>query len=701
VEAPVERADAWPASSVDDLPVGLAELDRQGRLVRGNAAFAALLDLDGADLVGRNVHDVRWPAWDGVPGSGTILDRLLAGHPVDRIFPMTRATGQAMEVRVRAVPIRRHGQLAGGSLVVSEIPVELANQHSLGREADAYRLLADHLVDIVLVTEADVITWVSPSVRRTLGYDPDRLVGSRVAELVHPDDDRPAVVTEAEPTATIRHRLRRAEGGYRWFDTNVAGRFDPDGTLIARYGTSRDIDERIRLEGLVDTGERHFREALDASPDGFAIYRVERDPTGAVTALRLVSINAAGAAGYVVGPLGLIGRNLIDFSPGAKTNGLWDDLIAAVETGLTQRTRVESVGDSWPGVLDGVQVRLDDDLVLSTWRDVTETVRAERLLAQAYRETAEVRATLHTALDATSDGFLVFELDRAADGAVTGMRIIHANAASTAGIGAAPEDVLGRDPREVFPQFVDTGLWDKALASVAELSPRGHRIHLVDDAGEWTRSIDNTLAPVGADRVVLTFRDVTQDERARREQEEIRRRAVHSATHDALTGLANRVLFRRDLEEALTVCPHDELVGVVFCDLDGFKQVNDTHGHAGGDAVLKAVAQRLQRLLRRHDTAARLAGDEFVLLLRHLPAGWTTEEFITRTTRRLQEPVWIEGALLTPSASLGIALADPRNGPDSDRDADALLAAADHAMYITKAARRLDADADADADADV
>jgi diguanylate cyclase (GGDEF)-like protein/PAS domain S-box-containing protein len=690
VETATAGNDAWPASSVNDLPVAVAQVDGQGRVLRGNAALAALLGLDLCDLTGFDLHDA-WALWgdeDAGVSAESVLDRLLAGHPVDVIFPIPSATEPPAELRLHGTPRRDHGRPAGGSLVISDIPVDLANRHSIGREAEAYRLLAEHLADIVLVTEADLITWVSPSVRRILGYEPDALTGSPVAALVHPDDHRPAEVTPAEPNATIRHRLRHADGGYRWFDTKVTGRFDGSGHLIARYGTARDIDERIRLEHLLDAGERQFRDALDASPDGFAIYRAERGPAGDVSALRLVSINTAGALGFAVGRAGLVGRNLIDFLPDARSNGLWGDLVAALETGATRRTRLETYGDSVPGVLDGVQVRLDVDLVLSTWRNVTETVQAERRLAQAYQETAAVRATLHTALDATSDGFMVFELERDQDGAVTGMRTIHANAAAVAGFGLAPEQVLGRDPTEIYPQFVETGLWDKALASVGQLSPLGHRVHLVNDTGQWTRSIDNTLAPVGANRVVLTFRDVTVDERARREQEELRRQAEYAATHDALTGLANRVLFRRDLVEALNTCPQDELVGVVFCDLDGFKQVNDTHGHAGGDAVLKAVAQRLQRILRRHDTAARLAGDEFVLLLRHLPAGWTTQEFVTRTTRRLQEPIWIEGALLTPSASIGIVLADPRNGDDTDRDPDALLAAADQAMYLTKASVR-------------
>jgi diguanylate cyclase (GGDEF)-like protein/PAS domain S-box-containing protein len=680
--------NTWPASFVDAMPIAVAQLDAQGRVVRGNAALATLFEIDAGELIGFDLHDAPWPTpGSGMPGT-SVLDRFLAGHQVDEVVHLHPDSGTCRELRVRATPAGDPGEHTGGSLIIAEVPPALASQLGVGRDAEAYRLLADHLADIVLVSEGDVVTWASPSIRRILGHDPRTVLGKPVAELVHPQDERPATVTSQSPIAGIRHRLLTADGHYRWFDTNVSGRFDQAGRLIAQYAISRDIDERIRLEQLVDANEQRFQMALDASPDGFAIFQVERGPDGAVAALRLLSINAAGAAGFNANRSALVGRDLLDFYPVAKVNGVWADLLAAVETGRPQHSRVETVETASPGVLDGVQVRLDADMVMSTWRNVTEKVRSERLLAQAYQENAEVRATLATALDATSDGFLIFELDRDQDGAVTGMRTIHANAAATEGVGLRPEDVLGRDPRDFYPQFVAAGTWDKALASVTEMRPRSNRVHLLDTAGQWTRSLDNTLAPVGADRVVLTFRDVTTDERARREQEDNRRRAEHAATHDPLTGLANRVLLRSHIEEALKACEPHELVGVVFCDLNGFKQVNDTFGHATGDDMLKAIAQRLQRLLRRHDVAARLAGDEFVMLLRHLPAGWTTDEFMIRTTNRLQKPIWVEGALLTPSASLGIVLADPRQGPDSDRDPDALLAAADRAMYATKAAAR-------------
>jgi PAS domain S-box-containing protein len=265
VDSPQECSDAWPAWLVDDLPVALGQVDARGYLIRGNAALAAFLHLDPRELAGFDLHQVPWPTV-GADGGTTIMDRLLDGDLVDGIFPMSRGPGPATELRIRGVPTTRHGEPAGGTVTISEVPAGLVSQHSVGRDAEAYRLLADHLADIILVTEADLMTWVSPSMRRILGHDPRSLVGSRVADLVHPDDHRPAEVTPATPTVSVRHRLRHADGSYRWFDTNVTGRFGPDGALIARYGSARDIDDRVQLEGQVFAGERRFREAWTPAP---------------------------------------------------------------------------------------------------------------------------------------------------------------------------------------------------------------------------------------------------------------------------------------------------------------------------------------------------------------------------------------------------------------------------------------------------
>jgi PAS domain S-box-containing protein len=249
-------------------------------------------------------------------------------------------------------------------------------------ELDVHRRLAEHLTDVVLVTEAGVISWASPSVSSALGYRCQDLVGTSCAALIHPDDLDVDVSPKAA-TTRARRRMRLADGSYRWFEVTITAEFTPDGTIAALYSICRDVDDQVRLELQRRAGDRRMREALDASVDGFAIYHADRDETGRVSGLRLEFINAAGAAGFAGDATRMVGRDLLDIYPQGAGNGLWLDLVAAADTGRPQRRRIETVGRSWTGVVDSVQVRLESDTVLSTWRDVTELLAGERRLARA------------------------------------------------------------------------------------------------------------------------------------------------------------------------------------------------------------------------------------------------------------------------------------------------------------------------------
>ncbi|WP_284614773.1 diguanylate cyclase domain-containing protein [Aquabacterium humicola] len=157
-------------------------------------------------------------------------------------------------------------------------------------------------------------------------------------------------------------------------------------------------------------------------------------------------------------------------------------------------------------------------------------------------------------------------------------------------------------------------------------------------------------------------------------------RLSHEASHDALTGLPNRSLYLDRLEQALhRGARSGEPFAIAMIDIDRFKQVNDRFGHEAGDAVLRAVAQRLRQCLRESDTAARLGGDEFALLL---PDTEDPTRVLDSIARVCAEPVAIEGAApLDVSLSIGVG-AYPRDG----RDASALLRHADQAMYRVKQA---------------
>jgi diguanylate cyclase (GGDEF)-like protein/PAS domain S-box-containing protein len=174
--------------------------------------------------------------------------------------------------------------------------------------------------------------------------------------------------------------------------------------------------------------------------------------------------------------------------------------------------------------------------------------------------------------------------------------------------------------------------------------------------------------------VVLNMRDVT-------DRAELQERVAFMAFHDALTGLANRALFRDHVELALKraqrTTGHNPHVAVLFLDLDEFKTVNDSLGHGAGDALLTAVAQRLRNATRDADTVARFGGDEFAVLL----DGTSTDGariVAERVLDVLAVPAEINGATLTVSASIGVAVAAV------GESADDLLRNADAAMYVAK-----------------
>jgi diguanylate cyclase (GGDEF)-like protein len=165
-----------------------------------------------------------------------------------------------------------------------------------------------------------------------------------------------------------------------------------------------------------------------------------------------------------------------------------------------------------------------------------------------------------------------------------------------------------------------------------------------------------------------------------RSLDEVRDRIRHLAYHDALTGLPNRLLLKDRLGVALSqALRRQDLVAVLFLDLDGFKQVNDRLGHEMGDRLLQEIAARLSRLTRSGDTLARLGGDEFVMVLGYLAHPEDVVAVAEKIVTGMREPFVLQGHALHVAVSIGVSLA-----PNDDVDADVLIANADEAMYRAK-----------------
>ncbi len=196
---------------------------------------------------------------------------------------------------------------------------------------------------------------------------------------------------------------------------------------------------------------------------------------------------------------------------------------------------------------------------------------------------------------------------------------------------------------------------------------------------------DGTLVPINLNGQLVTGEDgrsyiwsIVEDITERRHHHQ---QLEHIAHHDALTDLPNRVLLADRLHQAMVLAQrHGNLLAVVYLDLDGFKAINDNHGHQVGDHLLRLLAIRMKQALREGDTLARLGGDEFVAVLLDLDDRRVSVQILERLLAAAAEPVHIDGLSLQVSASVGVTYF-----PQSDEvDADQLLRQADQAMYQAK-----------------
>lgn len=201
---------------------------------------------------------------------------------------------------------------------------------------------------------------------------------------------------------------------------------------------------------------------------------------------------------------------------------------------------------------------------------------------------------------------------------------------------------------------------------------RQRRIHTFERQRPNGTILEIRGVPLAEGGFVTTYLDVTEQ---RRSQALI----AHMAHHDLLTDLPNRALLLDRLHQALARVKRGENLALHYLDLDGFKPVNDTHGHAAGDGLLCAVAARLKALVRESDTAARIGGDEFVILQTGIGRLRDAETLARRIIQSFSQPFDIAGKSIAVGVSAGVAVS-----PHDSTDGETLLRMADGALYRCK-----------------
>jgi len=243
-----------------------------------------------------------------------------------------------------------------------------------------------------------------------------------------------------------------------------------------------------------------------------------------------------------------------------------------------------------------------------------------------------------------SDGMVVIDIHG---------RVVDCNRAAQPVLLCPVEDAVGRSADEVLPPIAPM------------IRTAGERVFEVEE-------VDLARASAAAGRLLL-FHDVTA-------REALQAHLAADALTDDLTGIGNRRFFMDRLEWALEQGRHDdELLAVLYLDLDGFKPINDTYGHAAGDEVLVATARRLEQCIRPGDALARLGGDEFAVLIPRLDDREDAGHVADRIALALGEPVQVERGAVVATASIGVHVAAA-----GEATAESLLRGADRGMYAAK-----------------
>ncbi|SDQ34423.1 diguanylate cyclase domain-containing protein [Quadrisphaera sp. DSM 44207] len=367
--------------------------------------------------------------------------------------------------------------------------------------------------------------------------------------------------------------------------------------------------------------------------------------------------------------------------------GEWDVVVLTPDFAGVLVAR--DLGDSGPDMERRFDFVLshDRDVAVAVARGLLARVAPEPSPSDVLTEPVLTRAMsqdlLHQALEATITGVCVADVKH------PHQPLVWVNPAFEALTGYRSDDVIGRNCRVLQGPGSDPVV----VARIREAIDAGRECtetlrNYRRDGHPWWNELH--LSPVRDDHGELTHYIAVQHDVTRRVEAE--QRALQLATTDALTGLPNRTALHEAAASGLARV-HDEegtAVAVLYVDLDGFKGVNDRHGHVEGDAVLRAAAQRLRGAVRIGDVIGRQGGDEFLLVLPDLPtgeAGALAEAAAQRLVSALAEPFTVDGRSLPLGASIGVALYG--RDPDGQLPADGLgglLRRADEAMFTAKRA---------------
>ncbi len=642
--------------------------DAQGRYLMVNDAATGFVGMSREQILGRTDEDI-FPAASAAMIRAQDQAIMAGGEPRSHEESLRNKAGQAMVFHVTKGPWRDDkGEVCGLFGISRDISREHRRELALSeaaaamQEAQALAHVGNWSWDVL----SDEHHW-SPEIYRIYARDP-ALGPAKMPEVARYFTPEGWAAIEAAVNKALEDgmpyevdaEVLREDGSRTWIIARGRAIRGADGRVQRLVGTAQDIGERKRAELALAVREAQLSRVLEGSDLGYWDWNVQTNELQ-------VSARWETMLGYEPGEM----QVTVDRWPEHVHPEDFPLVLASVERHLKGETAAHEVEmrcrtkeGEWRWIRTSGRVVSWDaqgrPLMMSgTHTDVTEPKQLELAL----KEAAMV-------FESSLEGIVVVDPQ---------MRITKVNAAFCHITGYAPEEVLGRSPKILAsgrhgPDFYRE-MWETLGA------------HDVWRGELWNRRRNGeifaellTISCVRDAKGVVqyyigVFSDISQIKSHEAE--------LHRIAHfDPLTGVPNRRLLVDRLHQALArAARNGSSLAVGFLDLDGFKVINDAHGHALGDRLLIEVTRRITEVLRAEDTLARLGGDEFVVLLTDITSERDCTLVLDRLLQVVQQSMSIEGRELRVTASIGVSLF-----PHDNADADTLMRHADQAMYLAKEA---------------
>jgi diguanylate cyclase (GGDEF)-like protein/PAS domain S-box-containing protein len=551
--------------------------------------------------------------------------------------------------------------------IIHDITERKRAEEALRQSEEKYRTILEGIEEGYY--EVDLtgnFTFFNDSVCRIFGYPREELTGMNNRQYTDQENAKKLfhafnkVYRTEEPHRGYDYEIIRRDGTERYVETSVSLRKDSSGKPIGFRGIARDITDRKQAEEALRQSEEKYRTILGSIEEGY----YEVDLAGNFT---FFNESMCRILGYPRDELmGMNNRRYTDQENAKRLFQAFNQVYTTGEPGRRLDNELIRKDGTKRCVEASISLKRDSSGCPVGFRgivrDITERKRLEKILQQE-------RETFFSILQKEPYGALLINTDET---------FLYVNPEFTAITGYTLNDVP--NGREWFHKaYPNREYRHKVIAMWKEdVAPRkgGDRVWSVVCKDGQVKEIEFKLTFFDDGRVIVMLSDVT--ERKRTEEE-----LAYKATHDLLTGLPNRMLFKDRFSVAMAQAQrvHKKL-GVIFLDLDRFKEVNDTLGHDAGDGLLCAVGNRLIDLVRKTDTVARMGGDEFLLLLPDMDQVEGAITIAQKVQDILQAPFIVDGHEISIGASIGIAIY-----PDEGTDADSLVNHADKAMYEAKQRR--------------